>query len=71
MFFWQSSNILCPYMYVLRKKNPKNTIVAKTRTSKTFHFGFIIQIKYEKKKCLKICRVLFVLICLLNDIVSF
>lgn len=49
MFFWQSSNILCPYMYVLRKNPPKNTIVAKTRTSKTFHFGFIIQIKYEKK----------------------
>lgn len=35
---------VCP-----QKKNPKNTMVAKTRTSKKFHFGFIIQIKYEKK----------------------
>lgn len=39
---------VCP-----QKKPPKNTMVAKTRTSKKFHFGFIIQIKYEKKRCLK------------------
>lgn len=51
VFFRQFSNILCPYMYVLKKK-PQNTIVAKTRTSNKFHFGFIIQIKYEKR-CLK------------------
>lgn len=49
VFFWQFSNILCPYMYVLKKKKTQNTIVAKTRTSNKFHFGFIIQIKYEKK----------------------
>lgn len=35
---------VCP-----QKKKTKNTMVAKTRTSKKFHFGFIIQIKYEKK----------------------
>lgn len=50
--FFGSLAIYYAHTCMSSKKKPQNTIVAKTRTSNKFHFGFIIQIKYEKR-CLK------------------